>query len=67
MTTDVHFEELDEFYNRALDGELDEGSLQALTETSVYKIITESIAVQNVEAMDYLYELYSSDEDIHIR
>ena len=43
-TTDVHFEELDEFYNRALDDELDEGSLQALTETSVYKIITESIA-----------------------
>ena len=32
-TTYVHFEELDEFYNRALDDELDEGSLQALTET----------------------------------
>ena len=51
-TTDVHFEELDEFYNRALDDELDEGSLQALTETSVYKIITESIATVKADLSD---------------
>ena len=43
-TTDIRFEDLDGFYNRALNGELDEGSLQALTETSTYKVITERIA-----------------------
>ena len=43
VTADIHFEELDEFYKRALEGELDEVSLQALTETSVYKVISESI------------------------
>ena len=41
--------ELDEFYDRALDGNLDEESLHKLAETSVYKKVTDSLATVKTE------------------
>ena len=41
--------ELDEFYDRALDGNLDEESLHKLAETSVYKKVTDSLATVKAE------------------
>ena len=43
------FGELNEFYDRARDGNLDEESLHKLAKTSVYKKVTDSLATVKVE------------------
>ena len=46
------FGELGEFYDQALDGNLDEESLHKLAETSVYKKVTDSLAIVKAELSD---------------
>ena len=47
--TDNDVGELDKFYERALDGNLDQESLHELAENSVYKNITDSLATVKAE------------------
>ena len=47
--TNNDFEELNEFYDSALDENLDEESLHKLAKTSVYKKVTDSLATVKVE------------------
>ena len=46
------FGELGEFCDQALDGNLDEESLHKLVETSVYKKVTDSLAIVKAELSD---------------
>ena len=48
----IDFGKLDEFYDRALDGNLDEKSLHKLSETSVYKKVTDGLATVKAELSD---------------